>query len=117
MRHRVGGSSTLGRRTKHRLALVQNLATDLLRYERLTTTQAKAREPRGLVEKMITKGKHGTLHDRRQVLSVLTDAGVVRKLFDELAPRYADRPGGYTRLLRLMPRPGDAAPMAMLELV
>ena len=69
------------------------------------------------MEKIITKGKRGTVHDRRQVLRVVTDERVVRKLFDELGPRYADRPGGYTRLIRLMPRVSDSAPMAMLELV
>ena len=116
MRHRVSGRA-LGRRSGPRLALVNNLATELLKHERMTTTHAKAQEAQRLVEKVITKGKQGTLHDRRQVLAVVKDEAVVRKLFSELAPRYAARPGGYTRLLRLMPRPGDAAPMAMLELV
>ena len=116
MRHRVAGR-TLGRRTEHRLAMVHNLTTALLKYERITTTQAKAKEAQSVVEKVITKGKRGTLHDRRQVLEIVTEERVVKKLFDELAPRYAERPGGYTRVLKLTPRYGDAAPMALLELV
>ena len=116
MRHRVAGRA-LRRRIAHRLSLVHNLAMELLKHERMTTTAAKAREAQGVVEKIITRGKRGTVHDRRQVLRVVTDERVVRKLFDELGPRYADRPGGYTRLIRLMPRVSDSAPMAMLELV
>jgi len=116
MRHRLTGR-TLRRRIAHRLAVVHNLATELLKHERMTTTEAKARETQGVVEKIITKGRRGTVHDRRLVLRVVTDQRVVRKLFDELGPRYADRPGGYTRLIRLMPRISDSAPMATLELV
>jgi large subunit ribosomal protein L17 len=116
MRHRLSGR-TLGRRRGPRTALVNNLATELLKHERMATTHAKALEAQRLVEQVITKGKQGSLHDRRQVLAVLKDEAVVRKLFSELAPRYAARSGGYTRLIRLLPRPGDAAAMALLELV
>ncbi len=116
MRHRIRGRK-LGRRSEHRQALLQNLAAQLLKQERITTTAAKAKEVRGMAEEVITKGKHGTLHDRRLAMALLTDTEAVRKVFNDLAPRYAERPGGYTRLLKLMPRKGDAAPMARLELV
>ena len=116
MRHRVEGR-TLGRRTEHREALLQNLVAQLIKHERITTTEAKAREARKLAEKVITKGKGGSLNERRLAMGLLTDKQAVSKLFDDLGPRYADRPGGYTRMLKLMPRKGDAAPMALLELV
>lgn len=116
MRHRVSGR-TLGRRSEHREAMLHNLVAQLLRHERVTTTEAKAREARALAEKMISKGRTETLHNRRQALSVLPDKHAVERLFDEIGPRYADRPGGYTRIVKLMPRKGDAAPMALLELV
>ncbi len=116
MRHRVAGRK-LSRSSAHRRALYRNLVTDLLRYEKLTTTEAKAREARSLAEKVITLGKKGTLHDRRQVLAFVADEDVVRKVFDVLAKRYAERAGGYTRLLKLGPRLGDGAPLARLELV
>ena len=116
MRHGVAGR-TLGRRTGPRLALLSNLATQVVKHERIKTTRAKALEAQRLVEKVITKGKKGDLHNRRQVLATLKDEAAVRKLFDELATRYEARNGGYTRIVRLMPRTGDAAPMAMLELV
>jgi large subunit ribosomal protein L17 len=93
------------------------MVTDLLRHEAIQTTEAKAREVRRMAEKIITKGKGGTLHDRRQVLAVLTDESIVRKLFDELATRYEERAGGYTRITKLGARRGDAASMAMLELL
>jgi large subunit ribosomal protein L17 len=88
-----------------------------LRYEKITTTEAKAREARSLAEKVITLGKKGTLHDRRQALTFVADEDVVGKVFDVLAKRYAERAGGYTRLLKLGPRLGDGAPVARLELV
>ena len=88
-----------------------------MRYETIRTTEAKAREIRRFAEKVITRGKKGTLHDRRLAAAVLTDNGVLRKLFDEIGPRYEDRPGGYTRMVKLGPRQGDAAPMAVLELM
>ena len=91
--------------------------TELLKRERITTTEAKAREVRGVAEKVITKGRRGTLNDRRIAAALLTEKQVVRKLFDDIGPRSATRPGGYTRMLKLMPRKGDAAAMALLELV
>lgn len=116
MRHRVAGRR-LSRPTGHRRALYRNLVTDLLRYERIVTTEAKAKEVRPLAEKVITWGKQGTLHARRQALSFVLDKKVVDKVFGEIGPRYAERPGGYTRLAKLGPRLGDGAPMAQLELV
>ncbi len=116
MRHRVAGRK-LGRPTDHRMALYRNLATDLLRYEKIQTTEAKAKEVRMLAENMITKAKGGGLHSRRQVLAELYDPAVVEKLFETLAPRFQDRPGGYTRIIKIGPRKGDAAPMVLLELV
>jgi len=107
----------LSRPTDHRLALYRNLATDLLRYEKIRTTEAKAKEVRELAEAMITKAKDGSLHARRQVLAVLYDPKVVDKLFATLAPRFQDRPGGYTRIIKIGPRKGDAAPLVQLELV
>ena len=97
--------------------MYRNLVTDLLRYEKVVTTEAKAKEVRGMAEKIITLGKNGSLHSRRQALSFVSDENVVAKLFDELGPRYATRPGGYTRIIKLQPRIGDGAPMARLELV
>ncbi len=116
MRHRVAGRK-LSRKTSHRLALYRNQAADLLRYEKIVTTEAKAKEVRSLAEKLITLGKRGDLSARRQALSLLNNKKVVKKLFDELGPRYAERPGGYTRLAKLGPRLGDGAPMVQLELV
>ena len=116
MRHRVSGKR-LSRDTSHRRALYRNLVTDLLRYEKITTTEAKAKEVRGLAEKMITLGKKGGLHSRRQALSFILDKKVAEKVFTELAPRYAERPGGYTHIIKLGPRLGDQAPMVQLELV
>lgn len=116
MRHRIAGRN-LGRPTDHRLALFRNLATDLLRYEKIRTTEAKAKEVRQLAEEMITRAKGGTLHDRKQVLAKLYDESVVDKLFTTLAPRFQERPGGYTRIIRIGPRKGDGAPLVQLELV
>ncbi len=116
MRHKIAGRK-LSRKTAPRMALLRTAVTDLLRHETLQTTDAKAREIRRMAEKVITRGKRGTLHDRRQAAAVLTDERVVRKLFDELAARYEDRPGGYTRMIKLGNRNGDAAPMAIVELV
>ncbi len=116
MRHRIGGRK-LSRSTGHRRALYRNLVTDLLRYEKVVTTEAKAKEARSLAEKMITLGKQGSLHARRQALAFVFDKGVVDKLFDDVGPRYAERQGGYTRLTKLGPRLGDAAPMVQVELV
>jgi large subunit ribosomal protein L17 len=99
------------------MALLRNIVTDLLRHETVQTTEAKAREVRRLAEKVITRGKKGSLHDRRLAAAVLTDEGILRKLFDELGPRYESRPGGYTRMVKLGQRKGDAAPMAIVELM
>jgi large subunit ribosomal protein L17 len=116
MRHKIAGRK-LSRATDHRMALYRNLVTDLLRYEKIVTTEAKAKEARSLAEKMITLGKKGGLPARRQALVVVYDKDVVNKLFTELGPRYAQRAGGYTRVVKLGPRLGDGAPMAQLELV
>ena len=116
MRHRLGYNK-LSRPSGHRKALLRNLVKDLLRYESIRTTEAKAKETRRSAEKMITLGKDGSLHARRQALKFLNDKGLVAEIFNELAPRYADRNGGYTRILKLGPRGGDGAPMARIELI
>lgn len=116
MRHRIAGRK-LGRATSHRLSLLRNQATDLFRYERIQTTEAKAREVQRYAEKLVTLAKAGDLHSRRQAYAKLYDVKVVDKLFMELSPRFAARPGGYTRLVKLGPRPRDGAAMAVLELV
>ena len=116
MRHRIAGRK-LSRPTDQRLALFRGQVTDLLRYEKLRTTEAKAKEVRPLAERIITLGKDGSLHSRRRALRFVTDPKVVRKVFEDIGPRYADRHGGYTRIVKLGPRPGDGAPMAQLELV
>ena len=116
MRHKVAGRS-LGRSSDHRRAMFRNLVTDILGYEKITTTEAKAKEVRGLTEKMITLGKDGGLQARRQALSFIMDKTVVDKVFDELASRYAERPGGYIRIAKLGPRLGDGAAMVQIELV
>ena len=106
-----------GKASSYRRAMYRNLVTDLLGYEKITTTEAKAKQARSLAEKMITLGKHGGLHSRRQALSYIFDKKVTDKVFSELAERYAKRPGGYTRITKLGRRLGDGAPMAQLELV
>ena len=116
MRHKVVGRR-LGRSSGHRKALFRNLVTDLLGYGKITTTEAKAKEVRGLADKMITLGKRGDLHARRQVLSFVLDEKTVDKVFSDLAPRYTERHGGYTRIVKLGPRLGDGAAMVRLELV
>ncbi len=116
MRHKVAGRK-LGGRTAHRMAMFRNLVTDLLGYDKITTTEAKAKEVRSLAEKMITLGKKGGLHSRRQALSFIFDEKVTEKVFTELAPRYAERSGGYVRIVKLGPRLGDGAAMARLELL
>jgi large subunit ribosomal protein L17 len=114
--HRINGRK-LGRPTDHRLALFRNLVTDLLKHEKIITTEAKAKEVRGFAERIITMGKRGDLHARRRALGYVYDKKVVEKVFDDLAPRYATRPGGYSRIVKLGPRLGDGARMAQLELV
>ena len=116
MRHRKSGFK-LGRLTQHRWAMFRNLLVALFRHERVVTTEAKAKAVRGLAEHMITLAKRENLHARRQVLAMVPDTEVVKRLFDTVAARFADRHGGYTRLLKTGVRPGDAAPMVMLELV
>ncbi len=116
MAHRIDGRK-LSRPTDHRLALFRNLVTDLLRHEKIITTEAKAKEVRGLADKVITLGKRGDLHARRQALRFVYDKKIVEKVFDDLANRYATRPGGYTRIVKLSPRQGDGARMAQLEMV
>ena len=116
MRHKVAGRK-LDRTKSHRKALFRNLVTDLLHHGKITTTQAKADEARSLAEKMVTLGKRGDLHALRQVLEFVTDKKVADKLFTDLAPKYAQRHGGYTRIIKLGPRLGDGAEMVRLELV
>jgi len=116
MRHNVG-LRKLGRTSAHRRALLRNLATDFFRHERLRTTLPKAKELRPFAERLITIARRDDLHARRQVLSLISDKAVVKKLFDSLGPRFASRPGGYTRTLKLGPRRGDNADMAILELI
>ncbi len=116
MRHKVAGRS-LSRSTGHRKALFRNLVTELLAYEKIKTTEAKAKEIRGMAEKMITLGKNGGLDARRRLLAFIYDKKVVDKVFNDLAQRYAERPGGYTRITKLGRRLGDGADMVKLELV
>ena len=116
MRHRIAGRK-LGRRSSHRRALYRNMVTDLLRHGKLVTTEPKAKEIRGIAEKMISLGKKSGLHSYRQALSFIMDKKVTEKLFAEIAPRYQERPGGYTRIIKLQPRLGDGALMVKLELV
>ena len=116
MRHRVAGRR-LDRPTEQRLALYRNQVTELLDHEKMVTTVAKAKEVKGFAEQMITLGKSGDLGARRQALAFITEDKIVKKVFDVLARRYATRPGGYVRLVRLGVRRGDASEMAQLELV
>jgi large subunit ribosomal protein L17 len=114
MRHRKH-TFKVGRTASHRRALLANLAASLIIEGRICTTVTKAKEARRLAERMVTLGKKGTLHARRQAIAILQRPDVVKHLFDEVAPRYAERPGGYTRITRLSPRRGDAADMCVLE--
>ncbi|MCH7825601.1 MAG: 50S ribosomal protein L17 [Acidobacteria bacterium] len=116
MRHRKKVAK-LGRNAAHRNAMLRNLATDLLRHERVTTTLAKAKAVRRVAERLVTLGKRDTLHARRHAARVIRDKDVLSKVFNELAPRYAERPGGYTRIIRLSARAGDRAEMAVIEMV
>lgn len=111
------GTRKLGRASDHRDAMLRNLVTSLLENGKIETTVEKAKETRSMAEKMITLGKTNTLHSRRQALAYITKEDVVTKVFAEIAPKYADRNGGYTRILKLGPRRGDAAEMAIIELV
>lgn len=116
MRHRKAGRK-LGKNSSHRKALFRNMVTSLLEHEKIQTTDAKAKELRGIAERMITLGKRGDLHARRQALAFIRSDEVTAKLFDELADRYRERPGGYTRVIKIGHRAGDAAPQAIVELV
>ena len=116
MRHRKAGRK-LNRTAAHRKAILRNMVTSLLEHERIVTTVPKAKETRRVTEKMITLGKRGDLHARRQAMAYIRSKGVVAKLFDELSGQYADRQGGYTRIIRTGNRYGDAAPMAIVELI
>jgi large subunit ribosomal protein L17 len=116
MRHQRSGKK-LGRDSAHRKALYANLTASLIEHGRIRTTETKAKAVRPIAEKMITLGRDGSIHARRQALAYLRTQEVVHQLFSEVAPRFKDRPGGYTRVVKLGPRQGDAAPMAYLELV
>ena len=116
MRHRRKGRK-LSRTASHRRATLRNLATALFRHGRIKTTTAKAKELRPYAEKLITLARRGDLHSRRLVARRIQDRGVLSRLFDDIAPRYLERPGGYTRILKLGHRKGDAAEMALIELV
>lgn len=116
MRHRVK-KRKLKRPTQHRLSMLRNIVCDLINWGRIETTLAKAKEARSLAEKTITLGKRGDLHSRRLALAILHRKEIVRKLFNEVAPRYSNRNGGYTRIIKLGPRRGDGAEIAIIELV
>ncbi len=114
MRHRRR-TRKLGRKTPHRLAMFRNMVTSLIEHERIVTTVPRAKELRRLADKMVTLAKDGSLHARRQALSVIRNKGAVAKLFEEIAPKFSDRNGGYTRIVRIGPRRGDAAEMSVVE--
>jgi large subunit ribosomal protein L17 len=115
MRHRQKGRK-LGRTKSHREMMLRNMVASLFENESIRTTEAKAKEARRLAEKLLTWGKRGDLHSRRLALRYISDAGLIKKVFESIAPRFEDRAGGYTRILRLNQRRGDAAPMVILEL-
>ncbi|MDO9515874.1 MAG: 50S ribosomal protein L17 [Syntrophales bacterium] len=116
MRHRRAGRR-LGRTSSHRKAMMRNLVTSLLEHEKITTTDAKAKELRGVADKMITLGKRGTLHARRQAMSFIRDNRITKKVFEELSPRYSERMGGYTRVIKVGTREGDNALLSVIELM
>ena len=116
MRHGVGGRK-LGRTTSHRTAMLRNMVTSFLKHEKIETTDVKAKELRRVADRMITLAKEGGLHARRQAAAVIRDKDVVKKLFDEIGTRFADRQGGYTRIVKTGFRAGDSAPMAVIELM
>lgn len=116
MRHKVAGRK-LGRNSSHRRALLRNLVTSFLEHERLVTTLPKAKEIRPMAEKMITLGKRDSLHARRQVQAYVLKESIAKKVFASIAPRFADRPGGYSRIIKLGNRAGDGAPLAIIELL
>jgi large subunit ribosomal protein L17 len=116
MRHRIAGRK-LGRTTSHRTAMLRNLVTSLLEHEKVKTTDAKAKEVRPLAEKLIGLAKRGDLHARRQALAVVRKPDLVKKLFETLSPRYQSRTGGYLRIVKVGNRPGDGAPVSLVELI
>ncbi len=116
MRHRVAGRK-LSRHTQHRELMFRNMLVSLLQYERIKTTLAKGKELRGWADRIISLGKQGTLHARRRAFALLRDKKIVKRLFDEIAPKFKDREGGYTRVYKLGWRQGDAAPLSLVELV
>ena len=116
MRHR-SAHRKLGRKTEHRISLLRNLAASLIDNGRIRTTEAKAKELRPFVEKLVTLGKRDSLHARRHALSIIPRREVVTKLFSDVSPRFSERPGGYTRILKLAYRQGDGAPMAFIQFV
>jgi large subunit ribosomal protein L17 len=116
MRHRIAGRK-LGRPKDQRVALLRSLVSELVLHDRITTTEAKAKEARSFAEKIISYGKKGSLHHRRLALAKIPNPVVVKQVFDSLAPRFVGRDGGYTRIVKLGRRKGDGAPLAMLELV
>ena len=116
MRHNKSGKR-LGRNSSHRAAMLRNMVTSLIEHEKITTTDIRAKELRKVAERMITLGKRGDLHARRQALQVIRDGKIVAKLFDLVAPRYKERQGGYTRILKLGMRAGDKASLSIIELV
>ena len=113
----MAGTRKLGRPTDQRRAMLRNLTTSLLKHGKIETTVTRAKETRCLAEKMITLGKRGDLHARRQAWAFVTEEDVVKELFDNIAPKYAERNGGYTRMIKMGPRRGDASEMVILELV
>ena len=113
----MAANRKLGRTTEHRMAMLRAMVTFLLENGRIETTVSRAKEVQAIAEKMITLGKTNDLHSKRQALAYITKEGVVKKLFDEISPKYADVKGGYTRIVKIGPRRGDAAEMAILELV
>ena len=113
----MAGSRKLGRTSDHRKAMLRAMVTFLLENGKIETTVTRAKEVRIMAEKMITLGKEGSLHSKRQVFAYVTKEGVAKKLFDEIAPKYADKNGGYTRIGKIGPRRGDAAEMAIIQLV
>lgn len=113
----MAGYRKLGRSSAHRDLMLRNMVTDLLENGKMQTTETRAKEVKKIAEKMITLGKRGDLHAKRQALAYLTSEDVVKKLFDEIAPKYEERNGGYSRIIKLGPRRGDNAPMAIIELL
>lgn len=113
----MAGYRKLGRTSDHRRAMLRNLVTSFLENGKIVTTETRAKETQSIAEKMVTLGKRGDLHAKRQALSYITKEDVVKKLFDEIAPKYQERNGGYTRIMKIAPRRGDAAELVVLELV